>query len=239
MDLSTGSDEQASILNIRRGETELRRLVQTKRDLEVRLSSARDALVQANSARQVLLMDRATMRIESAVEVAEDRVRRAGGLIRELEEGLASAHRDCEAAQARLDAAHDQARRLDEAASIALVLCEIVDALKEFERASQRFASALDGSRERGKHDAPLIAASVRINEIRFASEARAVIREIEGYRAGLIDGSVKLKTSVSFEPGHGGSEPARPHEFLGSGEAISIAPASSPSPILSTGRVP
>src|SRR5262249_9179452 len=148
-------------------------------------------------------------------------------LVRKLEEGLASARRDHEVAQGRLEAANDQARRLDEAATVALVICEIVDALKAFERASERLASALEGSRGSAMHNAPLVAASLRISETRFAAEARAVITEIDGYRAGLLDGSVKLKDSAWRELRRTGGEPTRSHQFVAADPALSTVPSS------------
>ena len=236
MDLSIRKDDYAGALSIRLSESELRRLTQTERDLEARLASARVALEQSSSARQVLLMDAATMLNERAIGAAEDRVRNAEVFVRKLEEGLASARRDHEVAQGRLEVARDQARRLDEAAMVALVICEIVDALKAFERASQRLASALDGSRGKGTYNAPPVAASLRISEIRFATEARAVLNEIEAYRAGLVDGSVKFRDLATDELSRIGKEPARSHQFVAGEPALSVVPSPAPphSPILS-----
>ena len=113
MDLSIRKDDYAIALSTRPSESELRRLIQTERDLEARLASAQAALEQASSARQVLLMDAATKLKERAIGAAEDRVRNAEVLVRKLEQGLASARRDHEVAQGSLEAARDQARRLD------------------------------------------------------------------------------------------------------------------------------
>jgi len=236
MDLSIHKDDYAGALSIRRNESELRRLIQTERDLEGRLASAQAALQQASNARQALLMDAATMLKERAIGAEEDRVRNAEVLVRKLEQGLASTRRDHEVAHGSLEAARDQARRLDEAATVALVICEIVDALKAFERASQRLASALDGSGGKGTHNASPVAASLRISEIRFTTEARAVLNEIEAYRAGLVDGSVKLKDLATRELSRTGKEPARSHQFVAGDSALSIVPSPvpPPSPILS-----
>ena len=210
--------------HIRFADSELRRLSQCERDLDARLASTCSAREAATSAREAVLN-------ETAISAAEDRVRTAEGVVRKLEDALASVRSDREAAPRNLEAARDQARRLDEAATVTLVICEIVDAVKAFERATDRLASALDGARGRAAHEAPLVAASLRLSKTSFATEAGAVIREIEVYRAGLLDGSVKLKESVVPQPSSIGSAAAGAHQFIASEPTLSIVPPAIPAP--------
>src|SRR5262249_22356535 len=139
MDLSSRND-YAHAMTIGVSESELRRLTQSECDLEARLASARGVLREASSARQVLLVDAATTLNKWAIRAADDRVRSAEGVVRKLEQGLAAVRHECDGIRHGLEAAH----RLDEAASIDLVICEIADALKAFERASDRLAAAVE-----------------------------------------------------------------------------------------------
>jgi len=234
MDLST-SNEYASAMTMRLGEAELRRLTQTERDLEGRLASAQGVLREAASVRQGLLVDAATVRNKWAIRAAEDHVRSAEGVVRKLERALAALRHERDGVRHRLGAAEDRARRLDESASTALVMCELVDALKAFETASERLAAALEGSHGRATHSAPFVAASLRITKTSVAAETRAVVSEIEAYRAGLADGSVKPRDPARLEDSGVGRELTRAHAFVGVEPAISIIPSPDPpSPVVS-----
>jgi hypothetical protein len=226
---------------IRLSQSEVRRLVQSEHDIEGRLASARSALGEAARIRGALLSEGGTKRNERAVAAAEVRLKSAEAVVCKLEQALVSVRRDRQLAEQRLAAAHDHARRLDEAASIDLVICEIVDALKAFERASDRLASALEGSRGNARHTAPFVAASVRVSRTRFATEARAVVMAIEARRTGLLEGSVKLfdaaqvsdveyqltraPQSVTAEPMLSIIPPSVPSVPVDSGTAPSIVP--------------
>src|SRR5215469_15071439 len=59
--------------------------------------------------------------------------------------------------------AAEHAHVLDASGMDTLVLSEMIDATKAFERAAQRLASALDGSLGKTTPSSPLIAASLRI----------------------------------------------------------------------------
>jgi hypothetical protein len=212
--------------SVRSSESELGRLTQTQLECEERLAAARTELGEATTVRQVLLIDGESMLKDRAIAAADGRVKIAEGVVRKFEEALAGICHDRELAQQRVEAARDEARRLDEAASVALVICEIVDALKAFERASDRLASALAGSRGKAAHTAPFVAASLRISTTSLATEGRAVLNEVDAYRAGLLDGSVKLDA----RPSSIGSDCVQPHQFLAAEPTLSIVPPPIPS---------
>jgi hypothetical protein len=194
---------------------ELRRLSERECDLKQRLAAAQLAIVEANSARQKLLLNGPAMFKRRAIRAADDRVSKAETESHVLADTLAAITLEREAAQQKLDGVQDQERRLDEASTVALVTCEIVDAIKAFERATERLASALDGLPGRAAHTAPMVAASLRLRKSGFAAEAGALISEIEGYRAGLLDGSVKLKEPAPLESNSIGREPVRARQFV------------------------
>jgi hypothetical protein len=192
-----GNDPVANPLTL--VQSELRQLSERERDLKERLAAAERSIVEANSARKKLVLDGLPVMFKGrAIRAADDRVSKAKTEIHVLADALAAITREREAAQQKLDVTQNRERRLDEAATVALVICEIVDAVKAFERATERFASALDGLPGRAGYTAPIVAASLRLNKISFASEAAALITEVEGYRADLLDGSVKLNDSGS-----------------------------------------
>ncbi len=236
MEFSSRKYDHVSTINIAASESELRRLTQSERDLVARLASAQTAARAAHIARQGSLIDGAALK-ESAIRGAEEGVSDAEVLVRKLEDELASVRRDRETVQQRLTAACDQTHRLDEAAALDLFICEIVDALKAFERASERLAFALDGSRAKAAQGAPFIAASLRIAKTRFATEARDVLSEIEAYRAGLLDGSVKLLDPASAQVGNIEREHTGAHQFTAE-PMLSIIPAPVPSPDPVTGAM-
>src|SRR5262249_276733 len=143
MDFASRND-YASATTMRLGEAELQRLTQSERDLEGRLASAQGVLRDATTARQALQLD--TVLNKWAIRAAEDRVRSGEGVVRKVEQGLAAVRQERDGIENGLEAAQDRARRLDESALMALMICEIVDALKAFERASDRIAAALEGA---------------------------------------------------------------------------------------------
>ena len=126
----------------------------------------------------------------------------------------------------KLDGARNQERRLTKPQR-SRWSPEIVDAVKAFERATERLASALEGLPGRAAHTAPMVAASLRLRKSSFAAEAGALINEVEGYRAGLLDGSVKLKDPAPAQSSSVGREPARARQFVtGAPAATPMVPA-------------
>lgn len=211
--------------SIRLNESEVRRLTGSERDVIGRLASAQSALGEANAVRRALLTDGESMLNERAIAAAEAKVKSAEGILCELEKVLVSVRHERDLAQQRLEAAHQQERMLDEAASVALAICEIVDAVKAFERASDRLASALDGVH--GTHTSPVIAASLRISTTKMAAEACAVLSEVETYRARLLDGSVE--PAPSLQPTTVGGD--IPPEVLTADPSPSVVPSPTASP--------
>jgi hypothetical protein len=224
-------DFNPSTTSIYVSEAEARRLTESEHDLEGHLASARIELEKATALRQALLSEGETTRNERAIATAEADVKDAQAVVCNLQDALSSVRHERELAQQGLEAALDYARRLDESASIALVICELVDALKVFDRASDRLASALDGACTRAAHAAPFVAASVRIGTTRLAMEARDILGEIEAYRAGLLDGSAKLLEPDTAKAGDVEPELPRAVQFVTAEPALSIFPATVPSP--------
>jgi hypothetical protein len=215
-----GNDPVANPLTL--VQSELRQLSERERDLKERLAAAQLAIVEANSARQKLLLDGLPIMFKGrAIKAADDRVSQAETERHVLADKLAAITREREAAQQKLDVTQDQERRLDEAATVALVICEIVDAVKAFERATERLASALDGLPGRAGYTAPIVAASLRLNKVSFASEAGALITKIEGYRADLLDGCVKLNDPAPPQSSSIEREPMRALQFNSGAPAL------------------
>jgi hypothetical protein len=158
-------------------ESELRRLTKREREFEERIVAAQAALDHAKAAWRARPIDGPTMRNESAIGAADERVSGRG-----VGDALATISREREPAQHKLHGTHE--RTLDDTATIGLVICEIVDAVRALEQAAQRLAAALDGTLGITTQTGPLVAASLRVSTTSFVAEAAGVIHEIEAFKA-------------------------------------------------------